>query len=476
MQRNRQALGVISTNNFNQLSNIKPQANAPLAKQAKPATAPSKNDENNAVQRGGQTDKTSQQEFSIYEEERNERLLEWRTKQATCHDVEKWSLEAEKSEEEDEDDEEIEDIPDSGDEDVKDEAADKELSLRDLESLSQDSEEMFQKSSIFSPCDLLEGSEVKPCHTAAAANSPMAVDEDDDDEESTSSDTEEEVSRKSKLSDQEERMMSCLEYKDDILQYMRSQELQNRPKANYMNKQQDINSSMRTILVDWLVEVCEEYRLNSETLYLAVNYTDRFLSQMSVLRGKLQLVGTASMYIASKYEEITPPDVSEFVYITDDTYTKVQVLRMEHLLLKVLDFKVTAPTANWFLNHHLRFAKRLTGLQHTAELERFDSLTRYLIELTLLDVERFLGFLPSQIAASAFYMALICLGSDWNSKIANELDYDLEDLGQCVEAMLTAMEEAPTKPQQAIYEKYKSAKYHHVSLTPPPSELRSSPK
>ena len=56
---------------------------------------------------------------------------------------------------------------------------------------------------------------------------------------------------------------------------------------------------------------------------------------MSVQRSKLQLVGTAAMFIASKYEEIYPPDVSEFVYITDDTYTKRQVLRMEHLVLKV---------------------------------------------------------------------------------------------------------------------------------------------
>ena len=61
----------------------------------------------------------------------------------------------------------------------------------------------------------------------------------------------------------------------------------------------------------------------------------RFLSLMSVQRSKLQLVGTAAMFIASKYEEIYPPDVSEFVYITDDTYTKRQVLRMEHLVLKV---------------------------------------------------------------------------------------------------------------------------------------------
>lgn len=97
------------------------------------------------------------------------------------------------------------------------------------------------------------------------------------------------------------------------------------PKAKYMRKQADINMSMRAILVDWLVEVGEEYKLLPQTLYLTVNYIDRFLSIMSVLRGKLQLVGTACMLLASKFEEIYPPEVSEFVYITDDTYTSKQV-------------------------------------------------------------------------------------------------------------------------------------------------------
>lgn len=72
-----------------------------------------------------------------------------------------------------------------------------------------------------------------------------------------------------------------------------------RPKPQYMRRQTDINYSMRTILIDWLVEVTEEYKLDTETLYLAVSYVDRFLSQMSVKRTKLQLVGTAAMYIAS---------------------------------------------------------------------------------------------------------------------------------------------------------------------------------
>ena len=101
--------------------------------------------------------------------------------------------------------------------------------------------------------------------------------------------------------------------------------LKNRPKPGYMKKQPDINHSMRAILVDWLVEVAEEYKLLPQTLYLTINYIDRFLSAMSVLRGKLQLVGTACMLVASKFEEIYPPEVTEFVYITDDTYTAKQV-------------------------------------------------------------------------------------------------------------------------------------------------------
>ena len=92
-----------------------------------------------------------------------------------------------------------------------------------------------------------------------------------------------------------------------------------------MSKQPDITASMRSVLVDWLVEVTDEFSLQPETLYLAVSITDRFLSCMSVLRGKLQLVGTTAMYIAAKLEEIYPPELTDFAYITDDTYSKQQV-------------------------------------------------------------------------------------------------------------------------------------------------------
>jgi len=100
-----------------------------------------------------------------------------------------------------------------------------------------------------------------------------------------------------------------------------------RPMAHYMSLQRDINHDMRSILLDWLSEVTDEFRLKGQTYQLCTAYIDRFLSHMAVQRGKLQLVGVTCMLLASKYEEIQPPSVKDFVFITDHTYTREQVRR-----------------------------------------------------------------------------------------------------------------------------------------------------
>lgn len=65
------------------------------------------------------------------------------------------------------------------------------------------------------------------------------------------------------------------------------------------NVQRDINATMREILIDWLNEVTQEYKLTNYSLYLSVNFTDRFLTKISVHRTKLQLVGITCLLIAS---------------------------------------------------------------------------------------------------------------------------------------------------------------------------------
>ncbi|KZS11122.1 Cyclin A1-like protein [Daphnia magna] len=249
-------------------------------------------------------------------------------------------------------------------------------------------------------------------------------------------------------------------YLKDIYTYLRNCEERHRPKPHYMRKQSDITPGMRAILIDWLVEVAEEYKIHNETLFLAVSFIDRFLSHMSVLRGKLQLVGTAAMFIASKYEEIYPPEVGEFVYITDDTYTKKQVLRMEHLILKVLAFELAVPTSNYFLQRYIQLSRSSETCLHLAS---------YLCELTLMETEPYLHHLPSVVAASCVALARLACGNEiWPSHMHTSTGYSLEHLIPCIKDLHASWSQAPTNPQQAIREKYKAEKRHVVSLTTPP--------
>ncbi|VDP09723.1 unnamed protein product [Soboliphyme baturini] len=84
---------------------------------------------------------------------------------------------------------------------------------------------------------------------------------------------------------------------------------------------------MRSILLDWLSEVCEVYKLHRETFHLAVDYTDRYLSkEKNVPKSRLQLVGITSLFIAAKMEEIYPPKLSDFAYVTDGEMLMLKVL------------------------------------------------------------------------------------------------------------------------------------------------------
>ena len=125
-----------------------------------------------------------------------------------------------------------------------------------------------------------------------------------------------------------------------------------------MSFQNDINEKMRSILFDWLVEVHLKFRLKTETLYLTFNLIDRFLERVQVSRSKLQLVGVTCLLLASKYEEIYPPEVRDLVYVTDKAYTKQQILRMEGMVIRSLEFRLTVPTHYKFL-YELKNDKKL---------------------------------------------------------------------------------------------------------------------
>ncbi|CAL4892333.1 unnamed protein product [Urochloa decumbens] len=250
-------------------------------------------------------------------------------------------------------------------------------------------------------------------------------------------------------------------FTSDIYMLLRESESKKRPSTDFMETiQKDLSPSMRAILIDWLVEVAEEYRLVPDTLYLTVNYIDRYLSGNKTSRQRLQLLGVACMLIAAKREEICAPQVEEFCYITDNTYFRDEVLQMEASVLNCLKFETSAPTAKCFLRRFICAAKSCD--EDPAYIE---VLANYITELSLLEYS-LLCYPPSQIAASAIFLAKYILyptKRPWNPTLAHYTRYKLSELCKCVKALHRLFDTGPPNNLPAVREKFSQHKYKFVA-------------
>jgi cyclin B len=233
-----------------------------------------------------------------------------------------------------------------------------------------------------------------------------------------------------------------------------------------MSKQKDINQKMRSILIDWLVEVHDKFKLQAQTLWLSINILDRYLETVQILRSKLQLVGITALLIASKYEEIYPPEVKDCVYITDNAYERTEILAMETAVLTKLEYKITVPTGYHFLIRYLNCIQASESTRHLASYYA----ERNLQESDMLCVQ------PHKFAAAAIYAALSQqsefikkLGSSsvWNRTLVEESGLTETDLKPCARNIIRHVrEESETASKRrlvATKKKYGSIKYSTVS-------------
>ena len=71
-------------------------------------------------------------------------------------------------------------------------------------------------------------------------------------------------------------------------------------------------------------------------------------------KSNLQLVGVTAMLIASKYEEMYAPEVNDFVYITDKTYSNFDILSLERSMLRRMEYSFGTPLCIHFLRRYSR--------------------------------------------------------------------------------------------------------------------------
>ncbi|XP_056135368.1 G2/mitotic-specific cyclin-B2-like [Lampris incognitus] len=250
----------------------------------------------------------------------------------------------------------------------------------------------------------------------------------------------------------------CSEYVKDIFVYLRSLEEQQAVRPKYMQGYK-INGRMRAVLVDWLIEVHANFQLLQETLYLTVAVFDRFLQVHPNAQQKLQLVGVTAMFLASKYEEMDCVDVGDLAYVTDNSFSNAQILEMERVIFRQLNFNLGRPLPI----HFLRRASKASNSNVETHI-----LAKYLMELTLLDYDM-VHYRPSEIAAASLYLAQLLFDElPWSATQKHYTTYDeihLKPIGQHIAKNVVIMNEGKTK-FQAVKGKYSSSKLIKVSLAP----------
>uniref|UniRef100_A0A8C7C0E2 G1/S-specific cyclin-E1 n=1 Tax=Neovison vison TaxID=452646 RepID=A0A8C7C0E2_NEOVI len=129
--------------------------------------------------------------------------------------------------------------------------------------------------------------------------------------------------------------------RDEVWKIMLNKEKTYLRDKHFMQRHPLLQPKMRAILLDWLMEVCEVYKLHRETFYLAQDFFDRYMAtQQNIVKTLLQLIGISSLFIAAKLEEIYPPKLHQFAYVTDGACSGEEILSMELIIMKLLDLCV----------------------------------------------------------------------------------------------------------------------------------------
>lgn len=250
----------------------------------------------------------------------------------------------------------------------------------------------------------------------------------------------------------------CSEYVKDIYNYLKVLEEEQSVRPNYLAGQ-EITGNMRAILIDWLVQVQMKFKLLQETMYMTVAIIDRFLQNNKVTKKMLQLVGVTAMFIASKYEEMFPPEIGDFAFVTDNTYTKHQIRQMEMKILRSLDFNLGRPLPLHFLRRASKIGEADIQ-QHT--------LSKYLMELSLVDYDM-IHFPPSQIAAAAYCLSTKILDEgEWTPTLQHYMYYAESDFLPIMQHMaknVILVNRGLTK-HMTVKNKYASSKHSKISTLP----------
>lgn len=245
-----------------------------------------------------------------------------------------------------------------------------------------------------------------------------------------------------------------VEFQAAIFHYIQARDAEVLVNPYYMNDQLDINAKMRSILVDWLIDVHIKFKLLPQTIFMTVNLIDRFLSVHQTTRQQLQLVGITALMIVCKFEEIYPPLLRDYVAVCDNAYTREQILEMEGVIILALDFDVSRTSCFAFLEQ----------LQLRAHLEpRAFVFAKYILENALFDLNSLRYSNLVLVSGAIFLVNKIFKRGNWKAAFESTVGVAEGVAKGCAKELFGTMQKMETVNLTALKRKYASPENFEVS-------------
>ena len=251
------------------------------------------------------------------------------------------------------------------------------------------------------------------------------------------------------------------DYGDDIFKYLKKNEKIN--VCDYSNKDifklQDkkyYNEKNRSIIYHWLVKNNHKWKLKDDTIYMAMNIMDRYITQYKSKNLEFQLIAISSYLIASKYEDIYPPYIDELSQICNYIYSNDDIIKKEYEILSGLNFDILYNSSYKFLT----FLHSVVDNQNMKLLY----LAQFILEISLDNLD-ILEYSQSERALAALLVSKKILGIKitWNN-LRMYYDYDENKIKTVQKKMIPLLNKVmKSKNKNAIFEKFESSKYKSVS-------------
>ena len=231
------------------------------------------------------------------------------------------------------------------------------------------------------------------------------------------------------------------DYGQEIELYQRS--LEQLHLTNSCLKNHEITAPLRAKMVDWMVEVLTNFKCHDRTFFLSVGLMDRFFKNKTSSKpiSELHLIGVASMFLASKYEDILPLRMDTVhEKIGHKKLTPASIRNCEEDMLTTLGYFLQAPTVYEFAK---RYSKQISEkLGENKEL--IDKMAIYLAKLCSHDYS-FCELRPSLFAIGTFYVAIkiseqlkkiSLLSRSIVDAMASASGYSEEEIVECAQKVL----------------------------------------